>query len=178
MKKTINILTAAILLIITSSCMGNKLEQSYNNQESKIDKYIEGKGEEFRSLRNGGANRVVMVEGEGEELGKNGFISFYYAGYTFSGNFSKSNLFVTNHKQTAEDAQWNLSDEEFQIMELNMSDARLTQGLRDGLLGVKAGEECEILFTGKYGFGNKSFGIIPANSAQLWKIWVVGVSND
>ena len=36
--------------------------------------------------------------------------------------------------------------------------------------GVKAGEECEILFCGKYGFGNSTFGIIPANSALAFKI--------
>jgi FKBP-type peptidyl-prolyl cis-trans isomerase len=43
---------------------------------------------------------------------------------------------------------------------------------------VKAGEECEILFCGKYGFGNSTFGIIPANSALAFKIWVVSVSNE
>ena len=44
--------------------------------------------------------------------------------------------------------------------------------------GVKAGEECEIIFSGKYGFGNDSFGIIPANSALLYKIWVISISNE
>jgi FKBP-type peptidyl-prolyl cis-trans isomerase len=43
---------------------------------------------------------------------------------------------------------------------------------------VKGGEECQILFTGKYGFGNKAFGIIPANSALVYKIWVESISND
>jgi FKBP-type peptidyl-prolyl cis-trans isomerase len=47
-----------------------------------------------------------------------------------------------------------------------------------GLEGVKAGEECEIIFSGKYGFGNKAFGMIPAKSALLYKIWVVSISND
>jgi hypothetical protein len=119
-----------------------------------------------------------LKEGEGEELDRKGFVSFYYAGYTFNGSFSASNLFVTNHQATAEQAGWNLTDADYQIYEISMNDAKLTQGLRDGLLGVKAGEECEILFSGKYGFGNDVFGIIPANSAQLWKIWVVGVTND
>ena len=67
---------------------------------------------------------------------------------------------------------------EYTLYETNMSDARLIQGLKDGLIGVRAGEECEILFSGKYGFGNENFGIIPANSALLYKIWVVGVTND
>ena len=169
---------AAILILSLTSCMGSKLEQTYNNQESRIDSYISGKGEEYRSVRNGGANRLVLKEGEGEALEKDGSVSFYYAGYTFSGSFSSSNLFVTNHKETAEQAGWDLTDADYGILEISMEDARLTTGLKDGLVGVKSGEECEILFSGKYGFGNKEFGIIPANSAQLWKIWVVGVSNE
>ena len=179
MMKTFNIIvTTLILATALSSCMGTKLEETYNRQEQKIDSYINSKGEGYRSVRNGGANRLVTKEGEGEELERNGFVSFYYAGYTFNGSFSSSGLFVTNHQQTAESAKWNLTDADYQIYEINLGDARLTQGLKDGLLGVKAGEECEILFSGKYGFGNETFGMIPANSAQLWKIWVVGVAND
>ena len=176
--KTNRIFAAMALVLSLSSCMKSKLEVTYNNQESKIDSYISSKGEEYRSLRNGGANRLVLKEGEGEELRKDGFVSFYYAGYTFNGSFSQSNMFVTNHRQTAEQANWNLTDAEYQIYEINLADAKLIQGLKDGLVGVRAGEECEILFSGKYGFGNEEFGIIPANSALLYKIWVVGVAND
>ena len=129
-------------------------------------------------VRSGGANRLVTKEGEGEELQRNGFVSFYYAGYKFTGNFSASNLFVTNHQATAEQSGWNLTDADYQIYEINLGDAKLIPGLKDGLLGVRAGEECEILFSGKYGFGDEKFGIIPANSALLYKIWVVGVAND
>jgi FKBP-type peptidyl-prolyl cis-trans isomerase len=63
-------------------------------------------------------------------------------------------------------------------MEINITDSELIEGLRNGLMGVKAGEECEILFSGKYGFGNKTFGMIPAKSALLYKIWVVSVTNE
>lgn len=176
--KTSRLFAIAVLMLSLTSCMKSKLEVTYNSQESKIDSYIASKGEEYRSLRNGGANRLVTKEGEGEELEKDGFVSFYYAGYTFNGSFSPSNLFVTNHQQTAEQANWNLTDAEYQIYEVNLRDAKLIQGLKDGLEGVRAGEECEILFSGKYGFGNEKFGIIPANSALLYKIWVVGVAND
>ena len=54
----------------------------------------------------------------------------------------------------------------------------LLEGLRNGLIGVRSGEECEIAFSGKYGFGNEIFGTIPVNSALLYKIWVIGVSNE
>ena len=59
-----------------------------------------------------------------------------------------------------------------------MTDATLIEGLRKGLIGVQPGEECEIVFSGKYGFGNEEFGIIPVNSALLYEIWVEAVSND
>ena len=177
MKHTIKIFTL-IMTFALASCTGNKLEQTYNSQEERIDSYISGKGADYRSVRNGGSNRLVIKEGEGEELKSHGFVSFYYAGYTFNGSYNSSGLFVTNHKETAEASNRNLTDAEYQIYEISMSDAKLIPGLKDGLLGVKAGEECEILFSGKYGFGNENFGIIPANSAHLWKIWVVGVAND
>ena len=59
-----------------------------------------------------------------------------------------------------------------------MRDNGMLEGLRNGLIGVKSGEMCEIAFSGKYGFGDEVFGTIPVNSALLYKIWVVGVSNE
>ena len=59
-----------------------------------------------------------------------------------------------------------------------MGSDTMVKGLRNGLVGVRAGEECEIIFSGKYGFGRKAFGIIPANSALLYKIWVHSISHE
>jgi FKBP-type peptidyl-prolyl cis-trans isomerase len=71
-----------------------------------------------------------------------------------------------------------LTDPDYSLFEINLAETELIEGLYNGIIGVKAGEECEILFSGKYAFGNSTFGIIPANSALAFKIWVVGVSND
>lgn len=177
MKRTFRIFAFIALAFAGMSCMKSKLEVTYNNQENQIDRYLSSKTD-MRIERNGGANRLVTAEGEGEMLASDGFVSFYYAGYTFSGSFSAANMFVTNHQASAEQAGWDLTDAEYTIYETNISDAKLIQGLKDGLIGVRAGEECEIIFSGKYGFGNENFGIIPANSALLYKIWVVGVTND
>ena len=129
-------------------------------------------------VRKGGANRLVTKDGTGPDLKSSGYVSFYYAGYTFTGSFNKNNLFTTNHQQTAQDAGWSLTDEEYELYEIHMKDAKLIPGLKDGLVGVQAEEECEILFSGKYGFGDENFGIVNANSALLYKIWVVAVTND
>lgn len=181
MKRTdILILLFAVLLSATS-CIKEKLEETYNKQEEQIDKYIDGalqKNESYEVTYNDGSSRLTTLAGDGPELSSSGSVSFYYAGYTFNGSLNASGLFSTNHQSTAEQAGWDLTDPEYELLEISMKDSRLLDGVRKGLEGVKAGEECEILFNGKYGFGNSTFGIIPAKSALAFKIWVVGVSND
>ena len=175
-------LALVFMCIASVSCVKEKLESTYNSQENRIDQYIEKNRisgtDTLRVVYNGGASRLVTKEGNGPELSADGNIAFYYAGYTFSGSISNSNLFSTNHQQTATQAGWTLSEEDAKALSINMNDYKLLPGLKSGLTGVKGGEECQILFTGKYGFGNKAFGIIPANSALVYKIWVESISND
>lgn len=172
-------ITAAMIAVLSSSCVKEKLEAAYNKQEESIDKYIANNlKDEMTVAYNNGSARLTRVQGEGEELKENGSVSFYYAGYTFNENLSSSNLFATNHEETAKSAKWELTDPDYSLMEINLKDGRLLEGVRNGLKGTKAGEECEILFCGKYGFGNETFGIIPANSALAFKIWVVSISNE
>lgn len=132
----------------------------------------------LRVINNAGSNRLVTKEGEGEELKENGSIAFYYAGYTFATSFNSSNLFSTNYSLCATEAGWTLSEEESKILTINLQEYDLIPGLKNGLVGVKAGEECEIIFSGKYGFGKRALGIVPANSALAYRIWVESISND
>ena len=178
MRRIAKILMITVTLTTAWSCTKTRLEGIYNKQENQIDTYLNNKGDESDIVRNGGANRLIIVEGTGEGLAPDGNVSFYYAGYTFAGSFNPNNLFITNHEATAAQSGWNLTDADYQVYEINLGSTELLQGLKDGLVGVKTGEECEILFSGKYAFGNMPFGIIPANSALLFKIWEVVVSND
>jgi len=174
--------TIAFLIMIMgfcSSCVKEKLMETYNKQEESIDKYISSTlKDDMRVTYNNGSARLTLKEGEGEELKAGGSVGFYYAGFTFKGSIAAANLFGTNHQPTAEAYKWTLTDPDYNILEINLKDDRLLEGVRNGLTGVKAGEECEILFSGKYGFGNSTFGIIPAKSALAFKIWVVSVSNE
>lgn len=185
MNRFISYMAALSVLFLGTSCIKEKLEQTYTSQESKIDAYIESnrytdkdKTESLRVVYNGGSTRLVRTEGVGEELKSNGTVAIYYAGYVFTNGKNKASLFTTNHEDTAREAGWNLTDEKFDILQMNMADTELTEGMRHGLMGVKSGEHCEILFSGKYGFGNTINGIVPANSALLYEIWVEAVSND
>ena len=185
MKNRIYMFLLSCLALV--SCVKEQLEVTYNKQEDQIDQYItrsmvvknqDGGTDTLRVVRNEGSNRLVKVEGSGEELTGNGHVGFYYAGYIFNGGANASGMFVTNHQATAEQAGWNLTDPDYALMEINITEADLLDGVRKGLMGVRAGEECEIIFSGKYGFGDNTFGMIPAKSALLYKIWVVSVTND
>lgn len=171
-----------ILLLALTSCMGQSLQQVYDAQEKKIDSFVtaQTKNEERVEYQDGTV-RVVVAEGTSTDvLSPGGTVSFYYAGYVLSGSaVSASSLFATNRQEVADAAGWNLSDESIYAVEtVSLSEDNLIEGLKRGLPGVKEGEECYILFTGKYGYGKKAAGTIPAKSALVYHIWVESISND
>lgn len=181
MKNNIIFYAALLCSMFLTSCIKEKLEVTYNRQEDQINSYIESalkQDASYTTVRNGGSNRLIRKQGEGEGLTAAGSITFYYAGYIFKGGITSSGLFATNREESANDANWEITDATFEPLTINLQDSKLLPGLKDGLIGVKGGEECEIIFSGKYGFGNDSFGIIPANSALLFKIWVISTSNE
>lgn len=174
---------AAAALCFLASCKGKSLETTYSSQEDNIDKFIENLMEQDTVkyvVHNGGSNRIVLEEGEGDELAEGGQVSFIYAGYTFSGSApSAGNLFATNSVAIATESGWTVNDGDYRILTLTLDkNAGLVEGLRNGLLGVKGGEMCYIVFSGKYGFGDKNMGSIPKNSALIFQVWVESLTND
>ena len=173
------ILAAAALLL---SCSKESRELVYTNQEKSIESFI-GKqmaaDPGLRVVYNGHATRLVMVEGEGPEVTARGKVSVYFAGYDFSsGSVDSNRLFATNSRDVASSSRWSLSDDSvFEVLDLDLTDKELLQGLRDGLEGVREGEECYILFSGKYAFGKNKIGTIPANAPLAFRIWVLSVEN-
>ena len=180
MKLRIFIILAAAAALF--SCTKESRELLYANQESKIESFIDKMKQTDSTIRvvyNGGATRVVMVEGEGPELTPRGKAKVNFAGYNFtSGNVGITELFATNSRDVASASKWTLSDESvFEVLELDLTDRNLLQGLRDGMEGVREGEECYILFNGKYAFGKSKIGTIPANAPLAFRIWVLSVEN-
>ena len=90
-----------------------------------------------------------------------------------------SNVFATNNESFASSIKWALSDStSFDIMTVKMGEDDIVEGLRNGLVGVKGGEECYVMFNGKHGFGKKKISNIPANSALAYHLWIKSVTND
>lgn len=174
------------LLLTLLSCTRQQLENAYSTQEDNIDKYatsLMSKDPTSYAVYNSGSVRVVVNDnigkGVGDSLATNGVVSFRYAGYVFKNSISASALFATNKQDEAEKAGWSITDESaYDILTVKLGEDDLLDGLRHGLVGVKAGQESYILFSGKYGYGNMSSGTIPAKSALAYHIWVESISNE
>ena len=172
----LSIMLAAALL----SCSKQSLQNTYDAQEKKI--------ESFASARNGiatlykdGSVRVIMQEGHtADSLLSSGAVTFYYAGYILNGtSVSARDMFATNRQVEAEAAGWDPQDEDaFSPVTVAMDSNDLIEGLRNGLLGVRGGEECYILFSGKHAYGKRALGTIPAKSALVYHVWVESMTNE
>lgn len=172
-------IAAATIFAAAYGCTKQSLETTYSSQENRIDSFITSQleaNETYSVVHNNGSNRLIISGGSGNELKQGGTVSFYYAGYIFSGSISSSNLFATNSEAVASEAGWTVTDPDYSIKTVRLSEDELLKGLYYGLEGVRAGEECMILFSGKYGYGNRHVGTIPANSALAYHIWVENVS--
>lgn len=174
---------AASLAAMMISCTKEDIKTRYSRQEENIESFVNSTLSSVDTgyvVRNKGVDRVVIVPGEGDSLSTSGTVSFYYAGYVLTGSsISSSSLFATNNKEIASGLNWNLSDSTvFAVKTLKLDSSGLVDGLRYGLEGVKSGQECYVLFSGKYGFGKRPLGTIPANSALVYHIWVESISNN
>lgn len=178
---------AAVAATLFSSCSKEETKTIWSNQEELIDRFVSselGKDATRYCVSNHGAQRIVLNSSElvqeKDSLASDGTVSFRFAGYTFKGSISINNLFATNDKELAENAGWTpLSDESaFELMTMKLDDSSLIDGLRNGLEGVKKGEECYILFSSRYGYGKKGMGNIPGNTALIYHILVSDINNE
>ncbi|MBR1406382.1 MAG: hypothetical protein IJ578_05555 [Bacteroidales bacterium] len=181
MKTFAKITCLGVLALLGAACSKASTETLFAGQETRIESFLSSQlsaNPDAYTVSNGGSQRLVLVEGSGDELESGGTLSFYWAGYILnSTSLTASSLFGTNSAEVAEAAGWSTEDTDaFAIRTMPLGE--LAGALRDGLTGVKGGQECIVLFSGKYGFTSKPLGTIPANAALAYHIWVESISND
>lgn len=181
MTKMHIIIPALALLFLATSC-GKDENDVYSQQEKNIESIVNSLTESNTEATVDyldGPVRVTVSSGEGEALKNGGTVTFKYAGYRISGSsLSSGNLFITNDKDFAESSNWTVTDSTvFKTDTFVFNDDNFVKGLKTGMEGVKAGDECYVLFSGKYGFGKNTTGIVPGNSALAYHLWISSVSN-
>lgn len=177
------VISFVLILVLAASCGKSQLASTYDTQEKNIESIVStlvSRNDSATVDRIKDAVRVTVAYGDGPALEKGGAVAFYYAGYYISGSsLSSSNVFATNYETFAKSIKWSVTDSTaFDIKTVRLSSDELVEGLRDGMEGVKGGDECYVLFNGKYGFGKKKIANVPSNSALAYHIWIKSVSND
>lgn len=167
MKKVLYILCAVLLAV---SCTKEDRNNRIVSQEEAIDRYI-SQLKDVRVVRNGGSNRLVYMEGHGKDsLAVGDSVRFHYAGYTFSNG--KGSLFVTNSPDIAEQNGFPLSGG---VEEKVLRSGDMLKGLANGLVGAKAGEKCDIVFSAKYGYDNTTVYNVPKMTPLIFEVWVESI---
>ncbi len=181
--KANRIISALIIALALAACSKESVKNLYSSQETKIESLVKSlisadeTGKAYSVTRKG-SQRVILADGLGDTLKASGTVKFYYAGFTLpSASIAINNLFDTNIYDIAKQAGRDTTDlDKFQPVTVDLSSDKLVKGLKNGLIGVRAGEQCYVLFSGKYGFGSKELGTIPANSALAYALEIVEVS--
>ena len=171
-----------LLLLLGASCSKKGLDAMYSKQEENIESIVTDLTQSDSSAtvtHAGGTTRVTVVHGEGTPLSANGKVQLYYAGHLVSGSsLNGSNLFRTNHPEYAANVGWSVTDTTvFTPVWIDLSGDGAVEGLAKGLPGVRPGDECYVLFSGKTAFGKGRTGSIPAHSALAYHLWILDVVN-
>ena len=180
LKRSIKAFLGALALcLFVVSC--GKGDDGYGSQLDEINKYVAQQIEanpEYTAVSSGDIVRLTVQQGEGDAVTENGLVKMFYAGYVFNRGYSSSSLFATNDRTTARSANWQLSGIDYENgIVVDLSDKRLVEGLRKGLVGVRPSEECFVIFPAQYGMGDKTVGTIPAGSPLIYRVWVIDIEN-
>jgi FKBP-type peptidyl-prolyl cis-trans isomerase len=172
----------AALLIAGTSCSKKALDTVYSSQEKNIASLVStlsGSDSTAKVEQLDGVTRITVVQGEGAALEGKGKATVLYAGhYINSSSLNVSNLFFTNNASYADRLKWSVTDTTvFQPLTVDLQQGDLLEGLRKGLPGVRAGHECYLLFTGRYGLGKGRMGTVPVHAALAYHLWVQSVDN-
>lgn len=163
---------AAIAATVIFACNEDK-ELTIADQEASIDTYISNNYSGYPVIHRNGSNRVsldtTIVERK-DSLVFGDSLYFYYAGYIFT--TSPSSIFCTNNRDVAEQSGFATSDADYSVEKVLFTEDCMSNGLVNGLYGVKTGEHCLILFSAKYGFYDRYVYNIPKLSALAYEIWV------
>lgn len=155
MRRYMLFLLAAAFVVL--SCDKEDRKNTYASQEAAIDSYVAGFSAENRVVYRKGSVRVVMQEGTSVDTLKRGdSLYFYYSGYIF--NYGKGSLFATNVEGLP--------------LKIKYGSDAMIEGLKNGLEGMRTGENSYIMFSGKYGYGNQIMFNIPKMTPLFFDITI------
>lgn len=172
----INKLLVIIFIIISlPSCGNDEYDNIVNNQEKTINELVKAKIKEnpdWKYVYNKNSHRIIVKEGDGNPMTKNGTVDFYYDIYILDGNEINSRNIVATNRIAADTDSTRKKSPAFR---LNLLNDNVIPGLRNGLEGVKSGEECYILCSNRQAFSQKEIGAIPKTAGLIYHLWIENI---
>lgn len=160
--------------LLLFSCSANEKQNTIIQQEESIDKYLSSTYPDSVVIRRNGSNKVITKHSHsGNVLEYGDTLYMYYAGFVFQNR--PTMLFVTNWESVAQEYGFGLTDMNTDILKVPYSDHSFIPGLNDGLYGMREGEAATIVFSAKYGFGDRSVYAVPSLSALLYHVLILKI---
>ena len=161
-----------IALIAIVACAKDKEAEHVSAQEKIIDTYwAKIDSTLFEKTIKDEIFRIVLVKGDKTQPVEQGSsISFFYMGAILTDKgLDTLQVFDTNIKKVAERLKLSTA-EELEICEAVAGGGHFISGLEKGLLQMHKGEKALIIFTSKYGYGDKVMNTIPAYSPIIFEV--------
>ncbi len=176
LKKNILLSGVLFIVIFAVSCAKQERDNIIIDQQKSIESYA-ATFTSGRVEKNGMVWRLVLNEGHGDINAQKGdSLYFLYAAYIFSSG--KGPLIFTNILEIAKNNGFDVSNMSFDFYREVVGNGKLLQGLDKGLIGVKPGEKCYVIFTANDGFGPVQIGLIPKMSPLIYEVWVSDVKKN
>ena len=173
--KNIAISVLLLISVLFLSCQKQEQEISVASQEKSIESFVKSHTGK-RVVLKGGVNRVVIEEGTGDTLANGDSLILEYAAFIFSSG--KGVIFDTNIPEIATVAGIDISNSGMANFGIELGTTSLLEGVELGLTGVRKGEHSYILFSSRFGYGNKVIGIVPKYSPLIFEVWVKDVKKN
>ena len=173
--KNLIITTLVLLVSLLVSCQKQEQEISVASQEKSIESFVNTQTNS-RIAFNGGVNRVVLEEGAGDTLASGDSLILEYAAYIFSSD--TGSVFATNIPEIGVPAGIDISNSGMENYGIQLGKTSLLRGVELGLRGVRKGEHSYIVFSFRFGYGNKIVGIVPKYSPLIFEVWIKDVKKN
>ena len=166
--------------VLAMSCAKDKEAENITKQEEIIEAYwakleIDNINV-FEKDTDEDIFRVVLQKGdETQSIAAGDSIHFFYTGAIFTDKgLELSRVFDTNEASVAKELKLS-TEQELKIREDVAGMGRFVSGLEKGILRMHKGEEAHIIFTSKFGYGDKAMSTIPKYSPIIFKVKIVEV---
>ena len=174
MQKAKSLTTAIILLLlgifVFIAC--EKDDKRIEEEQEKLQQYLEEKGYSGIEPTSNGLYYVVLEEGEGAGPERSDFINIEFVASLVDGT-----VFETSNYTLAVSRGINREDKLYGPAKFRLENLGI-QGLREGIMLMKEGGISRIIIPSNLAFGSTDYGIIPPYSTLIYDVELLDVISD